>query len=60
VGSAAPPSSDSFAQPAVFHFSNLQALNGKKIITTTMSSATRRWERMPVDLPVKVFTSKGF
>jgi hypothetical protein len=24
------------------------------------SGPTRRWERMPVDLPVKVFTSKGF
>lgn len=44
------------------HFGNLQALNETKIITTTMpnSGTTRRWERMPVDLPVKVFTSKGF
>ena len=24
------------------------------------SPVTRRWERLPVDLPVKVFTSKGF
>ena len=44
------------------HFSNLQALSRKTIIATAMSNSapTRRWERMPVDLPVKVFTSKGF
>ena len=24
------------------------------------SATTRRWERMPVDLPVRVVTSKGF
>jgi hypothetical protein len=24
------------------------------------SSSTRRWDRLPVDLPVKVLTSKGF
>ena len=23
-------------------------------------SSTRRWDRMPVDLPVRVVTSKGF
>jgi PilZ domain len=27
---------------------------------TMPTSVTRRWERLPVDLPVKVFTSKGF
>ena len=45
-----------------FHFSNLQALSRQTIIATAMSNSapTRRWERMPVDLPVKVFTSKGF
>ena len=45
-----------------FHFSNLQALSRKTIIATDMSNSApaRRWERMPVDLPVKVFTSKGF
>jgi len=44
------------------HFSNLQALSRNTIIATAMSNSapTRRWERMPVDLPVKVFTSKGF
>lgn len=44
------------------HFSNLQALSRRTIIATAMSNSapTRRWERMPVDLPVKVFTSKGF
>jgi len=45
-----------------FHFGNLQVLRRKKIMTQPMpnSANTRRWERMPVDLPVKVFTSKGF
>lgn len=52
--------SSSFGEGFPIHFSNLQALIRKMIITTTMSSTTRRWERMPVDLPVKVFTSKGF
>ena len=44
------------------HFGNLQLLRRKTIITQPMpnSANTRRWERMPVDLPVKVFTSKGF
>jgi len=52
----------SFVDDCPFHFGNLQALIRKTIIATAMSNSapTRRWERMPVDLPVKVFTSKGF
>jgi hypothetical protein len=52
----------SFGDEGPFHFGNLQALSRKTIIATAMSNSapTRRWERMPVDLPVKVFTSKGF
>ena len=45
-----------------FHFGNLRVRPGKQIIDDTMpnSGTTRRWERMPVDLPVRVVTSKGF
>ena len=44
-----------------FHLSNLQSFAPRKMIATVATSDnTRRWPRLPVDIPVRVVTSKGF
>src|SRR5579864_54639 len=44
---------------SAIHFSNLKNLRMRRIIDN-MSEPTRRWPRVPVDMPVRVVTSKGF
>lgn len=44
---------------SAIHFSNLKKLRVRRIIDN-MSEPTRRWPRVPVDMPVRVVTSKGF
>src|SRR5690348_16718214 len=44
---------------SAIHFSNLKNLAVRRIIDN-MSEPTRRWPRVPVDMPVRVVTSKGF
>ena len=47
------------AHTSSIHLSNLKNLIARRIIDN-MSETTRRWPRVPVDLPVRVVTSKGF
>src|SRR6201998_4988330 len=45
-----------------YHFSNLRRGRMRLMITKMPNSSgpTRRWPRVPVDMPVRVVTSKGF
>jgi hypothetical protein len=44
-----------------FHFGNLKKLILRTMMATMPQSGnTRRWNRLPVDIPVRVVTSKGF
>ena len=43
------------------HLSNLNKIAAKMMITSVLEpDNTRRWPRLPVDMPVRVVTSKGF
>jgi hypothetical protein len=56
-----PPYSCPTVPPRAFHLSNLQKAAPRMIMLRMANSdSTRRWPRLPVDMPVRVVTSKGF